>query len=152
MAQNIGATLSLKAGNFFTNMKAAVSAANDLNGALNNSSKGVSSFSSKLSGVSAAAGKMAKGVVAAMAPRLLPLPRLSAVRSMRLPIMSSLSAALIRCSRNHRQSCRAMQPRRTGRRACRQTSTWRPLQAFPQALSRLLAAIPKRLPITLIRQ
>ena len=66
MARNIGATLSLKAGNFFANMKAAVTATNNLNGALNNTSKGISSFSSKLSGVSSAAGKMAKGVGVAM--------------------------------------------------------------------------------------
>lgn len=65
MARNIGATLSLKDGNFFANMKSAVSAANNLKISLNGTQKSVSSFGEKLSGISAAAGKAAKGIVVA---------------------------------------------------------------------------------------
>lgn len=45
MARNIGATLSLKNGNFFTNMKKAVSSANGLQTSLSGMQKGISSFS-----------------------------------------------------------------------------------------------------------
>lgn len=45
MARNIGATLSLKDGNFFTNMKRAISSADGLQTSLSGMQKGISSFS-----------------------------------------------------------------------------------------------------------
>ena len=45
MARNIGATLSLKDGNFFTNMKKATTSADGLKTTLSGMQKGISSFS-----------------------------------------------------------------------------------------------------------
>lgn len=58
MAKNIGATLSLKDGNFFTNMKKAVTSADGLKTSLSGMQKGISSFSGsfkKAAGVAAGA-------------------------------------------------------------------------------------------------
>lgn len=152
MAQNIGATLSLKAGNFFTNMKAAVSAANDLNDALNNSSKGVSSFSSKLSGVSAAAGKMTKGVVAAMG---------AAATAVTALVGGSVNAfadyeqlvggvdTLFKESSAKLQGYAAEAYRTAGMSANKYMET---VTGFSASLISSLGGDTKRLPITLIRQ
>nr|DAH06873.1 MAG TPA: minor tail protein [Caudoviricetes sp.] len=47
MARSIGATLSLNNGNFFTNMKSAVSASNNLKNTLNGTSSGMKNFSAQ---------------------------------------------------------------------------------------------------------
>lgn len=49
MARNIGATLSLNNGNFFTNMKSAVSASNNLKSTLNGTTTGMKTFGSQSS-------------------------------------------------------------------------------------------------------
>lgn len=49
MARNIGATLSLNNGNFFTNMKSAISASNNLKSTLNGTTTGMKTFGSQSS-------------------------------------------------------------------------------------------------------
>lgn len=49
MARNIGATLSLNNGNFFTNMKSAISASNNLKSTLNGTTTGMKTFDSQSS-------------------------------------------------------------------------------------------------------
>lgn len=49
--RNIGATLSLNNGNFFTNMKSAISASNSLKSTLNGTTAGMKTFGSQSSGV-----------------------------------------------------------------------------------------------------
>ena len=50
IARNIGATLSLNNGNFFTNMKSAISASNNLKNTLNGTTGGMKAFGSQSSG------------------------------------------------------------------------------------------------------
>ena len=49
MARNIGATLSLNNGNFFTNMKSAISASNQLKNTLNGTTGGMKKFGTQSS-------------------------------------------------------------------------------------------------------
>lgn len=66
--RNIGATLSLKDGNFFTNMKSAVSASNKLKNSLNGTNAGTKNFGntvSKTGGVLKGVTKIVAGVAAA---------------------------------------------------------------------------------------
>lgn len=66
--RNIGATLSLKDGNFFTNMKSAVSASNKLKNSLNGTNAGTKNFGntvSKTGGVLKGVTKIVAGVTAA---------------------------------------------------------------------------------------
>lgn len=51
MGRNIGATLSLNNGNFFANMKSAVSASNNLKNTLNGTTSGMKNFGAQSSGV-----------------------------------------------------------------------------------------------------
>lgn len=69
MAKNIGATLSLKDGNFFTGIKSATAATGGLKDALSDTRKKISDFSSglkdlavKAAGVMATVGTAAMGV------------------------------------------------------------------------------------------
>ena len=63
--KNIGATLSLKDGNFFTNMKKAQNESNNLRGTLNNTSKKISELGDKAKVVGSAVGKLGKGLAIA---------------------------------------------------------------------------------------
>lgn len=65
MAKNIGATLSLKNGNFFANMKSAVSASEKLNSSLNKTTKTASSFGSKMKSVGSGIVAVGKGLAVA---------------------------------------------------------------------------------------
>lgn len=49
MSRNIGATLSLNNGNFFTNMKSAINASNNLKNTLNGTTTGMKNFGSQSS-------------------------------------------------------------------------------------------------------
>ena len=63
--RNIGATLSLKAGNFFANMKKAQNESNNLRSTLNNTSKKISELGDKAKVVGSAVGKLGKGLAIA---------------------------------------------------------------------------------------
>ena len=63
--KNIGATLSLKDGNFFTNMKKAQNESNNLRSTLNNTSKKISELGDKAKVVGSAVGKLGKGLAIA---------------------------------------------------------------------------------------
>lgn len=62
MARNIGATLSLNNGNFFVNMRSAISASNSLKNSLNGTGKATTTFGDKLKSISGIAGSVAKGI------------------------------------------------------------------------------------------
>ena len=66
--RNIGATLSLKAGNFFANMKKAQNESNNLRSTLNNTSKKISELGDKAKVVGSAVGKLGKGLAIAGTP------------------------------------------------------------------------------------
>ena len=61
-SRNIGATLSLKSGNFFANMKKAQNESNNLRSTLNNTSKKISELGDKAKVVGSAVGKLGKGL------------------------------------------------------------------------------------------
>ena len=63
--RNIGATLSLKVGNFFANMKKAQNESNNLRSTLNNTSKKISELGDKAKVVGSAVGKLGKGLAIA---------------------------------------------------------------------------------------
>ena len=64
-SRNIGATLSLKSGNFFANMKKAQNESNNLRSTLNNTSKKISELGDKAKVVGSAVGKLGKGLAIA---------------------------------------------------------------------------------------
>ena len=63
--RNIGATLLLRAGNFFANMKKAQNESNNLRSTLNNTSKKISELGDKAKVVGSAVGKLGKGLAIA---------------------------------------------------------------------------------------
>mgnify|MGYP000762107240 FL=1 len=64
-SRNIGATLSLKYGKFFANMKKAQNESNNLRSTLNNTSKKISELGDKAKVVGSAVGKLGKGLAIA---------------------------------------------------------------------------------------
>lgn len=63
--QNIGATLSLNSGNFFVNMKSAISASNNLKNSLNGTGKSSTALGDKMQSVSGKVLSVAKGITIA---------------------------------------------------------------------------------------